>query len=79
MKNSTSGLRYIAYIRKSEEREDRQALSHPAQIARIKEQFKGLNIVKWLEPESKSAFKPGRPIDFSRNPILKDLPSPCTI
>ncbi len=59
---SSKGLRYIAYVRKSEEREDRQALSHQSQIARIKEQFSDLKIVKWLEPESKSAFKPGRPV-----------------
>jgi site-specific DNA recombinase len=55
-------LRYIAYIRKSEERKERQELSHSAQIRRIKESFPDLNIVKWMEPESQSAFKPGRPI-----------------
>lgn len=56
------GLRYIAYVRKSEERKERQELSHPAQIRKIKEQFSDLNIVKWMEAESQSAFKPGRPI-----------------
>jgi site-specific DNA recombinase len=61
MKN-TDGLRYIAYIRKSEERKERQELSHDAQKRKIREQFPGLNIVAWMEPESKSAFKPGRPI-----------------
>lgn len=55
-------LRYIAYVRKSEERKERQELSHKAQIDKIKEYFPDLNIVKWLEPESKSAFTPGRPI-----------------
>ncbi len=55
-------LRYIAYVRKSEERKERQELSHPSQIKEIKRAFPGLNIVKWLEPESQSAFKPGRPI-----------------
>ena len=55
-------LRYIAYVRKSEERAERQELSHPAQIKEIKERFPDLNIIKWMEPESKSAFKPGRPI-----------------
>lgn len=55
-------LRYIAYVRKSEEREERQQLSHAAQERKIKEQFRDLNIVKWMQPESKSAFKPGRPI-----------------
>ena len=62
MSNVKTGLRYIAYVRKSEERKERQELSIPAQIRRIEEQFPDLNIVAWLEPESKSAFKPGRPI-----------------
>lgn len=56
------GLRYVVYVRKSEERKERQELSHPAQIKAIKEQFPDLNIVKWMEAESKSAFTPGRPI-----------------
>jgi DNA invertase Pin-like site-specific DNA recombinase len=55
-------LRYIAYIRKSEERQERQELSHAAQERKIRESFKDLNIVKWMKPESKSAFKPGRPV-----------------
>jgi site-specific DNA recombinase len=58
-KNTT---RYIAYVRKSEEREERQELSHKAQERKIKEQFGNLKIVRWMEPESKSAFKPGRPV-----------------
>ena len=55
-------LRYIAYVRKSEERKERQALSHQAQARKIKETFPDLNIVKWMEPESRSAFKPSRPL-----------------
>lgn len=55
-------LRYVAYVRKSEERKERQELSHASQIRAIKERFPELNIVTWLEPESKSAFKPGRPV-----------------
>ena len=55
-------LRYIAYVRKSEERQERQELSHQAQIRKIKEHFPDLNIVKWQPAESKSSFKPGRPI-----------------
>jgi len=55
-------LRYIAYVRKSTESEERQVMSHKAQIHKIKEIFPDLNIVKWMEPESQSAFKPGRPI-----------------
>lgn len=54
-------LKYIAYIRKSEERKERQELSHKAQRRKIQEQFPDLNIIEWVE-ESKSAFKPGRPL-----------------
>lgn len=61
MKNNKP-LRYIAYVRKSEERKERQELSHPAQIAEIRQRFPDLNIVKWMDPESRSAFTPGRPI-----------------
>ncbi len=57
-----NGLRYIAYVRKSSESKEKQELSHLSQIKNIKQQFSHLNIVKWLEPESKSAFTPGRPI-----------------
>lgn len=59
MKPKTQPLRYIAYIRKSEERKERQELSHKAQRRKIEEQFSDLNIIEWVE-ESKSAFKPGR-------------------
>jgi site-specific DNA recombinase len=56
--NNTSkdGYRYIAYMRKSDEREERQILSLEAQEKKIKEAFPHLNIVDWLE-EEKSAFK----------------------
>lgn len=60
--NSDKKLRYIAYVRKSEERKERQELSHEAQTNEIKRTFSDLNIIKYMEPESKSAFKPGRPI-----------------
>ncbi len=60
--NNAKPLRYIAYVRKSEVREDRQELSHQSQLEEIKQHFSDLNIVKWMEPESRSAFKPGRPI-----------------
>jgi site-specific DNA recombinase len=53
--------RYIAYVRKSTESEERQSLSIPAQKRKIKELLPDAHIVKWLE-ESKSAFKPGRPL-----------------
>lgn len=55
-------LRYIAYVRKSSEDKEKQELSHISQIDNIKEKFKHLNIVEWLEPESRSAHTPGRPI-----------------
>ena len=55
-------IRYIAYVRKSEERKERQVLSHKAQERKIREQFPDLNIVKWMPQESHSAFKPGRPV-----------------
>src|ERR1051326_1017695 len=55
----TQKIRYIAYVRKSSEEEERQSLSIPAQKRRIKDLFPELKIVKWLE-ESKSAFTPGR-------------------
>ncbi len=59
---SNKKLRYIAYVRKSSEDKEKQELSHISQITNIKEQFGDLNIVKWMEPESRSAFTPGRPI-----------------
>ncbi len=61
-KASNKKLRYIAYVRKSEERTEKQILSHQAQTRKIKEQFPDLSITEWLEPESGSAFKPGRPV-----------------
>lgn len=60
-----TGLRYIAYVRKSEERNERQELSLQSQTNKIREMFPELNIIKWMSAESQSAFKPGRPI-FNR-------------
>lgn len=55
-------LRYIAYMRRSLEREDRQALSLPGQKAKIEETFSDLNIIDWLD-EKRSAFTPNnRPV-----------------
>ena len=64
-RNKSGKLRYIAYVRKSDPRKERQLLSHTTQTRRIKEQFPDLDIVKWMEAESQSAFVPGRPI-FNR-------------
>ena len=55
-------LRYIAYVRKSSESKEKQELSHLSQIENIKGMFGHLNIVKWMDPESQSAFTTGRPI-----------------
>ena len=62
MKKTKNNLRYIAYVRKSSEDKEKQELSHISQIENIKEKYPHLNIIKWLEPESRSAFTPGRPI-----------------
>ncbi len=61
-------LRYIGYVRKSTEDEERQVLSKEAQRDKIRERFSDLNIVDILD-ESKSAFDPDkRPVFAS---ILK--------
>ena len=52
-------LRYIAYVRKSTEDEEKQVLSLEAQKNKIREMFKDLLIVDVLE-ESKSAFEPNK-------------------
>ena len=49
-------LRYIAYMRKSTEGDERQALSLGKQEDAIKEAFPGLNIIDWVK-ESRSAFE----------------------
>jgi site-specific DNA recombinase len=55
-------LRYIAYLRKSEERDDYQELSTQSQQRKIEEQFPDLNIIDYVI-ESGSAFKPNnRPL-----------------
>ena len=64
------GLRYEAYVRKSTEASERQALSIPAQKAEILARFPDLNIVRWTE-ESRSAFKAENRPDFDA--MLKRL------
>jgi len=54
-----NSLRYIVYMRKSTEQEDRQSLSIPAQKRKLQELFPDLNVVDWVS-ESKSAYYPGR-------------------
>ena len=57
--NKSNRLRYVAYVRKSTEDEERQVLSKEAQVDKIRERFPDLNIVEWLD-ESKSAFEPDK-------------------
>lgn len=52
-------LRYIGYVRKSTEDEERQVLSKEAQRSKIRERFSDLNIVDILD-ESKSAAEPDK-------------------
>ena len=61
-------LRYIGYVRKSTEDEERQVLSKEAQRNKIRERFSDLNIVDILD-ESKSAAEPDKRPVFSS--ILK--------
>ena len=53
-------IKYVAYVRKSTEELDRQALSIEAQKEAIKSQFPDLDIT-FIE-ESKSAASPGREV-----------------
>jgi len=50
-------MKYEAYIRKSSESKEKQALSIQSQKDNLLKQFPGLNIVDWID-EEKSAFKP---------------------
>lgn len=54
-------IRYILYARKSSEDAERQSLSIPSQLRKLREMFPGIKIVAVME-ESQSAFKPGRPV-----------------
>ena len=58
-------LRYIAYVRKSTEDEEKQVLSKEAQADKIKERFPDAKIVAFLD-ESKSAFEPDKRVVFKR-------------
>lgn len=70
MSNNTSVERYIAYLRKSDERDEKQILSIPAQKEQISKQFPDLNIIDFVE-ESKSAFKPYNRPEFDN--VIKRL------
>ncbi len=57
MNTPTNTIKYFAYVRKSTEGEERQALSIESQKDKVKELFPNLEIVGTLE-ERHSAFKP---------------------
>ncbi len=59
-------IKYFAYVRKSTEGEERQALSISSQMDKVKEFFSALDIVEVLE-EKHSAFKP-----YNR-PVFEDM------
>jgi len=62
MNKSNNATKYFAYVRKSTEEEERQALSISSQMDKVKEFFSALDIVEVLE-EKHSAFKPyNRPV-----------------
>ena len=69
---NNDNVRYVAYVRKSDPRKERQMLSHTTQTRRIKEQFPKLNVVAWLPAESQSAFVPGRPIFNTALRMIRD-------
>ncbi len=63
MYGNTSPIKYIAYLRKSSEQDDRQALSLSSQKDDLENlvQREGLDIIEWVE-EAKSAKQIGRPL-----------------
>ena len=65
MNNETSKIKYFAYVRKSTEGEERQALSIESQKDKVKEFFSGLEIVDIFE-ERHSAFKPYNRPEFEK-------------
>lgn len=66
MQNKTKTIKYFAYVRKSTEGEERQAISIESQKDKVFEVFSGLEIVDFLV-EKHSAFKP-----YNR-PVFKEM------
>ena len=65
--DNSNKVKYVAYVRKSTEEDDRQTLSKKAQAEEIKRQFPSLDITFIESPdgklgESMSAASPGRPM-----------------
>ena len=58
-------IRYIAYVRKSTEGEERQALSIESQRERLEDAFRGLDIIEVVE-ERRSAFFPNNRPAFAQ-------------
>lgn len=65
LNDKSNKLRYILYVRKSTEDEEKQVLSKDAQKEKCEEQFKDLNIIDTLD-ESKSAFEPDKRETFKK-------------
>lgn len=65
MASDIGTIRYFAYVRKSTEGEEKQALSIDSQKEKIKELFADLDIVEFLE-ERRSAFIPHNRPEFAR-------------
>jgi len=60
--NSENPIKYFAYVRKSTEGDERQALSIESQMDKVREFFSDLEIVEVME-EKHSAFSPyNRPV-----------------
>jgi site-specific DNA recombinase len=60
MQVDTSSIKYIAYARKSTDRDDQQVNSLDDQVDEIAKMGRDLNVVRTIQ-ESQSAKKPGRP------------------
>lgn len=56
---------YVAYLRKSSESKEKQALSISSQKREMQQKFPDLNIIEWIE-EEKSAFKPYNRPQFTK-------------
>lgn len=65
-------LRYLAYLRKSSEAKEKQALSIKSQKDELQQKFPDINIVEWIV-EEKSAFKPYNRPEFQK--MMENLES----
>ena len=57
--------KYVAYLRKSSEGKEKQALSIPSQRKEVQLKFPDIDIIEWIS-EEKSAFKPYNRSEFAR-------------